>query len=130
MIISIQGILEIAKLIIAALIVFYSLFFLGRTDKHSERKPWIFLALAAILFLGYAFIGVLMYYSIGLEMFNIRLLLELTFAGLVLLSFIAQHHLLTKNSMILISKKKKGVAQQKPQQSPPSQDKGITPPKL
>ena len=103
----IQGILEISKVIIASLIVFYSIFFLRKTEKQNERKPWVFLSVAAILFLSYSLIAVMMiFFFDNFILFNIRLLLELAFTGLVLLAFIAQHNLIVKNSIILITKKK------------------------
>ena len=98
------GMLEIANVFISLFVLVYAWSFLKQTSDVRDRKPWVFLFIAAIVFFCFELIGVLGIF----ELFTIpglRSFLESVFIALILFVFIFQFDLILKSDLILITRK-------------------------
>jgi hypothetical protein len=105
---NIEGILEVANVFISVFVLFYAYSFLAKTSSVKDRKPWIFLFIASIIFFLFEFLGAVKLLS-AFEIPSLRYFLGTTFIGLILFTFIFQYDLIQKADMILISKKYSNV---------------------
>ncbi|MFH1401174.1 MAG: hypothetical protein ABIH41_06680 [Nanoarchaeota archaeon] len=99
-----EGSMETANLFISIFILIFAYLFNKKSHSHEHRRPWEFLILAMIVWFvqeTMVFIKVLN----GYEVPGLRSLLLTLFAGLLLLSFTTQHHLIHHNHTIQIHKR-------------------------
>jgi hypothetical protein len=87
----------------------YSYFFLSRTNRHKERRPWEFLFIASVVFFIFELLSIFTYLGfiqiIAVDILFLSKIFEFVYSGFVLLAFISQNDLVIKNHLILISKK-------------------------
>ncbi len=97
-------VLEIANVFVALFVLAYAYSFLRQTSEARDRKPWVFLFIAAVVFFVFEVIGVLNIFRI--THFNeLRSFLETVFIALILFVFIFQYDLILKSDLILITRK-------------------------
>ena len=105
----VRGMLSFSIVFIGLFITVYSFLFLQKTVRHKERKPWEFLFVASVLFLGFEIVSLLSILNIinvqGIDTIFWSKIFEFLYSGFVLLAIISQHDLILKNQLILISKK-------------------------
>jgi len=105
-----RGIFSMANAFIALFIVVYAVLFLHKTKSHKERRPWDYLVIASIIYLGYTLLSMLfsIYGVRTIFSFNVTELstfFQFVYTGLILLSFISQTDLIFKNEIIIITRK-------------------------
>ncbi|MBD3209498.1 hypothetical protein GF367_03705 [Candidatus Woesearchaeota archaeon] len=99
-----SGILEIANVFISLFVLIYAWSFLRQTADVKDRKPWVFLFVAAIVFFLFEVVGVLDVFNIS-KVPGLRSFLESAFIALILFVFIFQYDLILKSDLILITRK-------------------------
>jgi hypothetical protein len=98
------GILEIANVIISLFVLIYAWSFLRQTADVRDRKPWVYLFIAAAVFFLFEVLGVLDVFNFS-NIPNLRSFLESAFIALILFVFIFQYDLILKSDLILITRK-------------------------
>lgn len=106
----VKGIFSMANTFIAFFIVIYAILFLHKTKSHKERRPWDYLVIASIIYLGYTLLSMLFsIYGINTILsFHVNELstfFQFVYTGLILLSFISQTDLIFKNQLIIITRR-------------------------
>ena len=100
----INGILEIANVFISLFVLIYAWSFLRQTSDVKDRRPWVMLFIAAIVFFIFEIVGVLNIFQLS-SIPGLRSFLESTFIALILFVFIFQYDLILKSDLILITRK-------------------------
>ncbi|MBW2983036.1 hypothetical protein KY327_01905 [Candidatus Woesearchaeota archaeon] len=98
------GILEIANVFISLFVLIYAWSFLKQTQDVRDRKPWVFLFIAAVVFFAFEVVGVLDIFALS-QIPGLRNFLESAFIALILFVFIFQYDLILKSDLILITRK-------------------------
>jgi hypothetical protein len=101
---QLNGILEIANVFISLFVLIYAWSFLRQTADVRDRKPWVFLFIATVIFFAFEVIGVLDIFTIS-HIPGLRGFLESVFIALILFVFIFQYDLILKSDLILITRK-------------------------
>ena len=99
-----SGILEIANVFIALFVLIYAWSFLRQTTDVRDRKPWVYLFFAALVFFLFELVGVFDAFNLS-SIPGLRSFLESTFIALILFVFIFQYDLILKSDLILITRK-------------------------
>ncbi len=103
------GTLEFAKVLITIFIMFYAYFFLTRTEKYEERRPWVFLFIGSMfLFVSQVITALQMFRGLVFDTILVTSLLkfvEFGFLTFFLFCFLYQHHMLRKRGVILLEEK-------------------------
>lgn len=99
-----SSMLDVANVFISLFVLVYAWSFLKQTADVRDRKPWVFLFIAAVVFFIFELVGVLGVFDVfmipGLQSF-----LESVFIALILFVFIFQFDLILKSDLILITRK-------------------------
>jgi amino acid transporter len=105
----VRGIFTLADSFIALFIVIYALLFLKKTKSHKERRPWDYLFVASIIYLGYTLLTTLITYDVGdighIDLEALNIFFQFLYTGLILLAFISQTDLIFRNEIIIITRK-------------------------
>lgn len=100
----ISGMLTFANFLIATFVLIFALSFLKKTKHAKDRKPWVFLLIAVVVFFLMQFINIL-----GLAGFFTldvyRSYFDSMFLAIILFTFVFQYNLILNSELILISRK-------------------------
>ncbi|MBN1274936.1 hypothetical protein JXA12_01450 [Candidatus Woesearchaeota archaeon] len=99
-----SGILEIANVFISLFVLIYAWSFLRQTADVRDRRPWVFLFIAAVVFFIFEVVGVLNVMNLS-NIPGLHSFLESAFIALILFVFIFQYDLILKSDLILITRK-------------------------
>jgi flagellar biosynthesis GTPase FlhF len=105
----VRGIFTLSNSFIALFIVIYAYLFLKKTTSHKERRPWDYLFVASIIYLGYTVLTTLITYDVGdighIDLEALNVFFQFLYTGLILLAFISQTDLIFRNEIIIITRK-------------------------
>ncbi len=101
---SFESIINIANLFISLFVLIYAWSFLKQTADVRDRKPWVFLFIATIVFFIFELVGVLDLFKLS-TIPGVTSLFETIFIALILFVFIFQYDLILKSDLILITRK-------------------------
>lgn len=101
---SFDSIIGIANLFISLFVLIYAWSFLKQTADVRDRKPWVFLFIATIVFFIFELVGVIDLFHLS-EVPGVTSLFETIFIALILFVFIFQYDLILKSDLILITRK-------------------------
>jgi hypothetical protein len=100
----IPGVLTFANFLIATFILIFAMSFLRKTKDAKDRKPWLFLLIAVLVFFVMQFVNIL-----GLAGFfpldYYRSYFDSMFLAIILFTFVFQYNLILNSELILISRK-------------------------
>ncbi len=100
----IPGMLTVANFLIASFVMVFALSFLRKTKNVKDRRPWVFLLIAVIIFFLMQFVNIL-----GLagffQMDAYRSYFDSMFLAIILFTFVFQYNLILNSELILISRK-------------------------
>jgi len=100
----IPGVLTFANFLIATFILIFAMSFLRKTKDAKDRKPWLFLLIAVMVFFVMQFVNIL-----GLAGFfpldYYRSYFDSMFLAIILFTFVFQYNLILNSELILISRK-------------------------
>lgn len=104
-----KGLIGLANLFIAIFILAYAAFFLFKTHKHRDRRPWELVLIAAVTYALFQLFNNLLVWEVvairGVETELISRIFEFLFSGLILLAVVVQHDLILRSHLILIMRK-------------------------
>jgi len=101
----IKLLLEFANVFISLFILAFAMVFLKKTERGEDRKPWMLLFLAILVFLLFEVLSTLGVFT-GNLLPELAYFLKTLFIGLILYVFVYQYHLLTMSGKVLIRQKK------------------------
>ncbi len=99
-----SGVLTFANFLIASFVLIFALSFLKKTKNARDRKPWVFLLIAVVIFFLMQFVGILSlagFFSLDVY----RSYFDSMFLAIILFTFVFQYNLILNSELILISRK-------------------------
>ncbi|MCF7871566.1 hypothetical protein K9L97_00885 [Candidatus Woesearchaeota archaeon] len=102
-----REILGIANVFIGLFVLAFAILFLKKTAPMNDRKPWVILFIAVIVFFFFQLCKMIGVFSFGIWP-ELSDFLQTLFIGLVLYVFIFQFHLMHKQGRIIVKSKNYG----------------------
>ncbi len=97
-----------AKVLLSIFVMTYAYIFLRRSEKYEERRPWMYLFVAAMFWFIFKVLAILELFKGGIYsrefITNASRIVEFGFLVIFLFSFIYQHHLLKEENILVIQK--------------------------
>ncbi|USN45479.1 MAG: hypothetical protein H6502_05540 [Candidatus Woesearchaeota archaeon] len=99
-----KQILDLANVFISLFVLLYAYSFLQKTNNVRDRRPWVWLTVATMIFFIAQVLHV-MFPTPDEVLISVKFFLQTTFIGMVLFVFIFQYDMIVKSELILITKK-------------------------